>query len=396
MKDIIWNLSWTNNIDYAANKSEAQKVTLIGSAIDLILGVLKIVVGYLFHSHALLIDGFHSLSDLVTDFFVIIIARVSNEEPDEEHPYGHGRFETLGTVILGALLIATGGALLFETIQRLVQGNAHEIPGWPVFVVAVVSIIGKEVIFQYSKKIGEKLNSPLLIANAWHSRSDAITTIIVLVGAILSYFGIKYMDSLAAVIVSFFIGKIGWEFLYSSIKELVDTSLEPEKLREIKQRILRIPGVLGMHDLRSRMHGQKAVLDVNVQVSPHITVSEGHEIASWVMKDLMDNFEEIEDVTVHTDVEDDRAGAYIHAPLDLLPLRNELEVQIRDAWSKLSDAPMLNDIHLHYLGGRVLVDLYVINSEIKKDQVETWSNTIRNELSPKSWFKDVRVWCSYL
>tara|TARA_Y100000590_G_scaffold259270_2_gene291056 strand:- start:73966 stop:75042 length:1077 start_codon:yes stop_codon:yes gene_type:complete len=358
--------------------------------------VVKVVIGFFFNSHALVIDGFHSLTDLVTDFFVVIITRISNEKPDDEHPYGHGRFETLGTVILGAILMTTAGALLFETIQRLVTGTQSVVPGWPVFITAIVSIIAKEIIFQYSKRVGEKLNSPLLIANAWHSRSDAITTIVVLVGSLFAYFGYFFMDALAAVIVSIFIGKIGWEFLFNSIKELVDTSLDSEKVREIKGEILRVPGVISMHDLRSRMHGQKAVLDVNVQVSPHITVSEGHEISSWVMKNLIEKFDEIEDVTVHTDVEDDRDEAYMHSDLDLLPLRPTLEEEIRSSWSKLSDAPMLYEIHLHYLGGRVLVDLYLLNSEINKDQLESWSSSVRNDLSKTSWFKDVRIWNSFL
>ena len=383
-------------MSYEAKKSEAQKVTIIGSIVDLILGLIKIVIGFVFNSHALVIDGFHSLTDLLTDFFVIIITRISNEKPDEEHPYGHGRFETLGTVILGAVLMTTAGALLFETLQRLFTGIHAAIPGWPVFLTAVISIIGKEVIFQYSKKVGEKLNSPLLIANAWHSRSDAITTIVVLVGAIFAYFGYFFMDALAAVIVSLFIGHVGWKFLFDAVKELVDTSLGADRVREIKSAIVRVPGVLSMHDLRSRMHGQKAVLDVNIQVSPHITVSEGHEISAWVMKVLIENFEEIEDVTVHTDVEDDRDEAFTHSVLDLLPLRPELEKEIRGAWSKISDAPMLHEIHLHYLGGIVLVDLYVLNNTIEKNQVDSWSEKVRSELSEKDWFKDVRLWSSFL
>lgn len=373
----------------------AQKVTLIGSAVDLFLGIAKIITGSLFHSHALVIDGLHSLTDLVTDAFVLIITKVSNEEPDDEHPYGHGRFETLGTVVLGSILIATGGALLFETIQRFVDGSANEIPSWPVFVVVVISILGKELIFRYSKKVGEDLNSQLLIANAWHSRSDAITSIVVLVGATLSYFGVKYMDGLASVIVSIFIGKVGWDFVYSSIKELVDTSLPEKQLMEVKKTILNVPGVISMHDLRSRYHGNKAVLDVNIQVSPLITVSEGHEISSWVMKDLMEGFDDIEDVTVHTDVEDDRAGAYVHAPLDLLPLRPTLEKLVRSHWEKLEGAPRLNEVQFHYLGGRVLVDLYLINEKLEKDQSDSMAASLRSSLEETNWFKDIRIWNSF-
>ncbi len=386
---------WTWCLNHKEKQAAAQKVTLIGSAVDLILGVLKIITGSLFHSHALVIDGIHSLTDLLTDAFVLIITRVSNEKPDDEHPYGHGRFETLGTVVLGAILIATGGALLFETIQRFVAGGSQELPTWPVFIVAVLSIFGKEIIFRYSKKVGEDLNSQLLIANAWHSRSDAITTIVVLVGAVLTYFGAKHMDSLASVIVSIFIGKVGWDFTYASIKELVDTSLPDAQLAEVKKTILSVPGVLSMHDLRSRYHGNKAVLDVNIQVSPLITVSEGHEIASWVMKELMEGFDDIEDVTVHTDVEDDRAEAYQHAPLTLLPLRPTLESLVREHWDKIEGAPKLIEIQFHYLGGRVLVDLFLINEEISKDQSEALAAKLRSALSSTNWFKDIRIWNSF-
>ncbi|MFT6069943.1 MAG: cation diffusion facilitator family transporter [Bacteriovoracaceae bacterium] len=376
-------------------QAAAKKVTLIGSAVDLLLGILKIITGSLFHSHALVIDGLHSLTDLVTDAFVLIIAKVSNEEPDDEHPYGHGRFETLGTVVLGAILIATGGALLFETVQRFVAGGSQELPSWPVFVVAIVSIAGKEIIFRYSKKVGEDLNSQLLIANAWHSRSDAITTIVVLFGAILTSFGVLYMDALASVVVSIFIGKVGWDFLYSSIKELVDTSLPDAQLAEVKKTILGVPGVLSMHDLRSRYHGNKAVLDVNIQVSPLITVSEGHEISSWVMKELMEGFDDIEDVTVHTDVEDDRSDAYQHSPLSLLPLRPTLEALVRENWEKIEEAPKLIEIQFHYLGGRVLVDLFLINEEINKDKSEALAANLRAALSSTNWFKDIRIWNSF-
>lgn len=382
-------------MNHKEKQAAAQKVTLIGSAVDLFLGVLKIVTGTLFHSHALVIDGLHSLTDLVTDAFVLIIGRVSNEKPDEQHPYGHGRFETLGTVVLGAILIATGGALLYETISRFYSGDVNQLPSWPVFATAIISILGKEIIFRYSKKVGEDLNSQLLIANAWHSRSDAITTIVVLIGALLTYFGVKYMDAAASVIVSIFIGKVGWDFLFSSIKELVDTSLPDEQITKIKKTILNVPGVISMHDLRSRFHGNKAVLDVNIQVSPLITVSEGHEIASWVMKDLMEGFDDIEDVTVHTDVEDDRVGAYEHAPLELLPLRPTLESLVRDQWEKLEAAPKLTEIQFHYLGGRVLVDLFLVNKDLSKEQSDLLTAALREALADTNWFKDIRIWNSF-
>jgi cation diffusion facilitator family transporter len=161
--------------DLDSRRKEAEKVTLIGSAVDLFLGVTKIVVGFFANSAALIADGVHSLSDLATDFMVIAVLRISHQEPDEDHPWGHGRFETVGTTALGVVLILVGLGMAYELISNLFSGVAAEVPTWPALVVAAISIISKEWIFRYSLAVGKRLKSELLIANAWHSRTDALS-----------------------------------------------------------------------------------------------------------------------------------------------------------------------------------------------------------------------------
>ena len=168
-----------------SNKDLAIKATLIGSVIDLLLGVFKILVGLLFNSYALIVDGIHSLSDLLTDGFVLIVSKYAHEKPDEEHPYGHARFETFGTIVIGILLIIVAIFLAKDNIERFLNNESLVVPGWPTLLIAFISIISKEWIYRYTLKIGKKINSPLIIANAWHSRSDAFTSIIVFISLVL-------------------------------------------------------------------------------------------------------------------------------------------------------------------------------------------------------------------
>ena len=152
---------------------EAIKATWIGAFFDAILGVSKIIVGFLFFSHALIADGIHSLSDLLTDFMVVVIVKISHAEPDEDHPYGHERFETIGTVVLGFLLVAVAGAMAYESAQNLFNVEDAKIPGWPALAIAFASIVIKEALFRYTLAVGKRIKSDLLIANPWHRRTDS-------------------------------------------------------------------------------------------------------------------------------------------------------------------------------------------------------------------------------
>ncbi|MFT6632926.1 MAG: cation diffusion facilitator family transporter [Bacteriovoracaceae bacterium] len=361
-------------------KKKAFKVTLWGSLIDLCLGVAKIVTGSIFHSQALIIDGFHSLSDLLTDGFVLIVSKYSYDHPDEEHPYGHGKFETLGTVVIGVVLMLVAIFLAIDNLNILLGDAPRMNPGWPTLIIAAISILAKEFAYRFTLKVGKELKSQILIANAWHSRTDAYSSILVFVGLIFSIVGVPKIDLFMAIVLSFFIGKVGWDFIWGSIKELVDTSLDAETRKEIKKVIHSIDGVKGLHNLRSRKVGDKAILDVNIEVSPRISVSEGHEIATWVAYSIKGQVQNIYDVTVHTDVEDDRDDEqdFISYEKELLPLRKEIEKNITDEIGEDS-FKNFDSIIIHYYEDKVGLDIYCCK-DINLDVEPVKSKILKNNL----------------
>jgi cation diffusion facilitator family transporter len=226
---------------------EIRKVTLIGSAIDLLLGIAKIIGGTISSSQALIADGVHSLSDLATDVIVLYAMKHSAKEADEEHPYGHARIETLATVGLGIALIGIAIGIALDAIDRLFHIERLLNPGMLALLIAMLSVVSKEAIYHYSMVIARKYRSNLLKANAWHSRSDSISSVIVVIGVLGSMAGLNYLDAIAAVGVAFMIAKIGWDLSLHSLRELIDTGLEPERVEAIRKTILAVDGVQSLH-----------------------------------------------------------------------------------------------------------------------------------------------------
>ena len=333
--------------------SEIKRVTLIGSAIDLILAVLKLVFGYIAQSQALIADGVHSLSDLATDFMVIYAAKHGSKEADEDHPYGHGRFETVATVALGIALIGVAGGIAWDSVQRLFHPDALLQPGVWALVIAILSVFSKEWIFHYTMHVAKRLNSNMLKANAWHSRTDAISSIVVVVGIGGTMAGLDYLDAVAAVIVGVMVAKIGWDLAWQSLHELVDTALDPERVEVIRQEVLSVGGVRELHMLRTRQMGGEALVDVHVIVDPKLSVSEGHYIGEKVRRRLIEEVEEVADVMVHVDPEDDEKMA----PSLHLPNRTWVEQQLHQKWQGLKIASSISRLTLHYLDGQIEVEL---------------------------------------
>ena len=338
----------TNNPRYL----EVRKVTLIGSAVDFLLGVAKILVGLLAHSQALIADGLHSLSDLATDFVVLYASKHAHREADEDHPYGHGRIETLATVGLGITLIAVAFGIGYDATRRMNEPDLLLAPGMLALAVAFVSVIAKELIYQYTRKAALKLRSNMLMANAWHSRSDAISSIVVVFGVGGAMMGYSYLDAVAAIAVAVMIAKIGFDLVRASTKELIDTALEPEVVDAIRKEISKVDGVRALHMLRSRRSGADALVDLHVQVDPCISVSEGHQIGDTVRRRLMDRVDEVTDVTVHIDPEDDEQESLS----DKLPLRRDLIGALQRQWADIEDVDA-EHITLHYLRGKLSIDL---------------------------------------
>ncbi|MGD8484169.1 MAG: cation diffusion facilitator family transporter [Thioalkalispiraceae bacterium] len=359
---------------------ETIRVTLIGSVIDLVLGVLKIVFGFVAQSQALIADGVHSLSDLVTDAAVIYAAKHSHREADEDHPYGHGRIETVATVALGIALIAVAAGISYDALQRLFHPETLLVPGaWAIYI-AALSVVLKEWIYHYSMRIARKYKSKMLRANAWHSRTDAISSVIVIVGVAGSMAGLWYLDALAAIGVALMVAKIGFDLAWDSLKELIDTSLEAEQVETIRNAILDVDGVNSLHILRTRQMGGDALVDVHIQVAPDISVSEGHFISEKVRSRLIRDIDYVTDVMVHIDPEDDEKF-----PLNTrLPLRKEIEAKIHTACEGIEEARQLQDIGLHYLEGKIQLDLFLplsILHNASPDEISALKDKFRSALS---------------
>ncbi len=331
-----------------------RRVTLVGAALDLSLALAKIAGGFAAQSQALLADGVHSLSDLVTDTFVLFVARRAHAEPDSEHPYGHERIETAGTVALGVVLVLVGAGIAFDALWRLSHPETIEVPAWWAMAVAAVSVVSKEALYHYTLRAARRFRSKLLEANAWHSRSDAASSIVVIVGVGGSLLGLGYLDALAAVAVAWMIGKMGYRLARRSVEELIDTALDPGQVEAIRAALMEVDGVRDLHMLRTRRMGPKSLVDVHILLrDPRLSVSEGHQISEAARAALIRKFRGVEDVTVHIDPEDDEEIA----PGRHLGLRGAVEARLRKAWAGVPEAAEIRRITLHYLDGRIGVEI---------------------------------------
>ena len=334
---------------------ETRLAALVGAVVNLVLAFVKILFGWLGQSQSLLADGVHSLSDLMSDALVWLAARHAKEAPDEQHPYGHGRFETAGTVALGALLGLVGLGVIWDAVERLFAPEQLLTPSSFTLYVAAFSILANEGLYHYTQYLAQRINSNLLRANAWHHRSDSISSVVVLVGIGGTLAGLPYLDAIAAVLVGVMIVHIGWNLGWGAMQELVDAGLDKETVKEIRGIIDSVSGVNSIHMLRTRRMGGHASADVHVQVDSWLSVSEGHRIAEVVQTRLINEVEELFDVTVHIDPEDDE----INAPCSDLPLRREAERLLDAACRNIACYARRQRLVLHYLSGRIDVDLYL-------------------------------------
>jgi len=347
-----------------------RNVTLIGAMTNLVLAFAQIFGGFFTHSQALLADGAHTLSDLATDFIVLIAAKLASKDADEDHPYGHGRYETVATIVLGLILGLVAIGIAYDAVMRITNPEQLLEPELLGALFACLAIVAKETLFRYTKHVANKINSPLLHANAWHHRSDAISSLVVLVGIVGTVLlEVKWLDALAALIVAVMIFIMAVNMLTDSIAELVDTAIEPKKVKKIQSYIASLDGVKNVHMLRTRQMAGRILADVHIQVDPYISVSEGHHIAENVMQSLSDKFPELQEVTVHIDPEDDENAS----PCQHLPSRNMVVGQLRlhDEISRIGLSEQ-DSLQLHYLDGHIHLEIY-----LHKPQPTAYINAIK-------------------
>ncbi|MGM0472132.1 MAG: cation diffusion facilitator family transporter [Bacillota bacterium] len=278
----------------------SQRVSIITLISNLIMAGAKITVGIIFHSQGLLADGFHSASDAISTVTVMIGNKIANTPPDEEHPYGHGKAESIATKVLGVLLIIGGLGILKETVGAIIQGDI-QIPSKIVLWTAGASILLKEWMYRYTYQVGTEVNNQALIADAVHHRTDAFSSIAALLGAAGAQLGYPILDPLAGLVVGLFVLKAGVEIFKEAANQLMDAAPDEELQREIEEIIRTTDQVLDLQNLKIRTHGPNYCVDVRIIVDDQLSVTEGHEVAVEVKKRVKDWSDNVQEVLVHVD-----------------------------------------------------------------------------------------------
>jgi cation diffusion facilitator family transporter len=257
----------------------ATRSTWVSVGVNLVLTAVQVVAGVWAQSQALVADGIHSLSDLVADFVVLIAGHHAKKDADADHPYGHHRFETGASMVIGLLLLAVGLGMLWSAVHKLQDPGTVA----PVHVLALwvvgATLLAKELLFRYMLGVAKRVKSTLLVANAWHARSDAASSLVVGVGIVGNLMGYPILDPIAALIVGAMVTKMGWDFTWDALHDLMDRAVDNEEVAAIRATLLGTPGVLDVHDLRTRKLGDMVAVDVHLEVDGNLTVRQGHDIA---------------------------------------------------------------------------------------------------------------------
>ena len=263
----------------AERAAAASRCTWVSVGVNILLTAIQIVVGVFAKSQGLVADGIHTLSDLVADFVVLFAGHHSKKDADEDHPYGHQRFETAASLVLGALLIAVGAGMLWSAVHKLEDPSTVPTVHVAALWVACGALVAKELLFRYMLATAKRVKSSMLVANAWHARSDAASSLVVGIGIVGNLAGYPILDPIAALIVGFIVAKMGWSFGWDALHDLMDRAVDDEDVQAIRATLLDTPGVQGVHDLRTRKMGDMIVVDAHIEVDASITVEAGHDIA---------------------------------------------------------------------------------------------------------------------
>lgn len=263
----------------AERAAAAARSTWVSVAVNLGLTTLQIVAGVLSKSQGLIADGIHSLSDLVADFVVLIANHHSQKDADADHPYGHQRFETAASLVLGVLLLAVGVGMLWSAFLKLEQPETVQTVHVAALWVAGGALVAKELLFRYMLAVAKRVKSSMLVANAWHARSDAASSLVVGIGIAGNLAGYPIFDPIAAAIVGFMVARMGWSFGWDALHDLMDRSIDDAEVAAIRRTLEETPGVAGVHDVRTRKMGDMIVVDAHIEVDAVLTVEQGHDIA---------------------------------------------------------------------------------------------------------------------
>lgn len=330
-----------------------RRVTLVGALVNCVLASLQITFGILGKSQALLADGLHTLSDLSTDFIVLYASKRAAKAADDDHPYGHGRIETLATMLLGLMLTAVGLGIGMRGVQSILE-PVDSNPELITIAFALLAIVAKEGLYRYTLGAARSIHSTMLESNAWHHRSDALSSIVVVIGISAQVLGLRHMDAVAAIVVAAMIVLMGFRLGRNALSELIDTGLDFDLVDDLRAAMLGDKSVTGIHNLRTRSMGGLGYVDAHIEVDPDLTVSEAHYIAHKIEHRVKKQFPKIVDVQIHIDPLDD---AVKESVLAKLPERAAIEADLEQAWAGNAVSADIEQIKLHYLDELIEIDL---------------------------------------
>jgi cation diffusion facilitator family transporter len=300
----------------AERSAAAARSTWISVAVNLVLSMAQIAAGIMAKSQGLIADGIHTLSDLVADFVVLLANHHSQKDADVDHPYGHQRFETAASLVLGLLLLAVGLGMLWSAATKLQApetiATVHVTALW----VAGAALVAKELLFRYMLAVAKRVKSSMLVANAWHARSDAASSLVVGVGIIGNLMGYPILDPIAAALVGFMVTRMGWSFGWDALHDLMDRAVDEAEVAAIRQTLLDTPGISNVHDVRTRKMGDMIVLDAHLEVDATLTVEQGHDIAVAARARVMQRHRVL---NMMTHVDPYKCPDLDHVPLDQMP-----------------------------------------------------------------------------
>ena len=279
--------SETSESDAKARMQAGSRCTWVSVGVNLVLTIVQIAAGIFSKSQGLIADGIHSLSDLVADFVVLIANRHSQKDADQEHPYGHQRFETAASLVLGLLLLAVGVGMLFSAVDKVQHPESLQQVHVLAIYVAAGALVAKELLFRYMLRVAKEVKSSMLVANAWHARSDAASSLVVGVGIAGNLLGYPILDPIAALVVGLMVTKMGWKFGWDALHDLMDRSADEAEVVAIRHTLLETPGVKNAHDIKTRKMGDMIVVDAHIEVDAAITVEAGHDIAVEARRRVM-------------------------------------------------------------------------------------------------------------
>ncbi len=263
----------------AERAQAASRSTWVSVVVNLVLTIVQIAVGVFSKSQGLIADGIHSLSDLVADFVVLVANHHSKKDADTDHPYGHHRFETAASLVLGVLLLTVGVGMVWSALRKLESpGTIPEVHIVALYV-AGGALLAKELLFRYMLSVAKRVKSSMLVANAWHARSDAASSLVVGLGIIGNLAGYPILDPIAALIVGFMVARMGWSFGWDALHDLMDRAVDEEEVAAIRKTLVETPGVRNVHDVHTRKMGDMIIVDAHIEVDASITVEAGHDIA---------------------------------------------------------------------------------------------------------------------